>query len=116
MTVPEYAILRHNEAIEGTGISSVVPLFVPPVSIMTSNTFVQRHATVAYFELIANNESYKFGQIAQSFIILDVVQPVPPTGPAELIIRSEGKDPRHRQIEIIGSDPAHPERISIRRS
>ena len=83
---------------------------------MPGNTFTHRHSTVAYFELIANNVCYKVGQIAQSFIILDLAQPLPPIGPAGLIIRSEGKDPRHRQIDIIGPDPVHPERINIRRS
>ncbi|MDA1230698.1 MAG: hypothetical protein O2856_07990 [Planctomycetota bacterium] len=82
---------------------------------MSTNTSVQRHSTVAYFELISNSESYKVGQIAQSFIIMDATQRVPPTGPAELIVRSEGKDPMHRQIEVIGPDAERPERIQIRR-
>lgn len=82
---------------------------------MASETSVTRTSFTAYFELIADGKSFALGQVARDFVILRIPGTVP-VGPAELIVRYDDQPEIHRQIEIIGPDPAHPERISIRRS
>ena len=82
---------------------------------MASETSVTRTSFTAYFELIADGKSFALGQVARDFVILRSPCIVA-AGPAELIVRYDDQPEIHRQIEIIGPDPTHPDRISIRRS
>jgi len=72
---------------------------------MASETSVTRTSFTAYFELITDGKSF----------ILRSPGTIP-AGPAVLIVRYDDQPEIHRQIEVIGPDPVHAERISIRRS
>ncbi|MBI1313663.1 hypothetical protein GC176_20415 [bacterium] len=82
---------------------------------MSLDLSVDRHSTVAYFDLAAGGRTYRVAQIAPDFVILDRPDDPPKPGEAELTIRSEGRSPVHRQIEVLGPDPEHPDRLLIRR-
>ena len=81
---------------------------------MSTTTSLERSSFVADFELIAGSQSFRPAQVAPDYIIMKKQEPVP-AGPAELIIRIEGKEERRRRIEIIGPVEGDPLRIEIRR-
>jgi len=81
---------------------------------MSTDTSVDRYSFVATFELIADGQSIKLAQIAPDFVILDRPVHVAP-GSAELIIHFSDRPDQLREIEVLGPDPEHPDRLLIRR-
>lgn len=81
---------------------------------MSTGTSVQRSSFVADFELYVEGRTLRPAAVAETFIVLDKMEPVQP-GPAELVIRINGGPENRRQIEVLGPDPEHPDRLLIRR-
>ncbi len=81
---------------------------------MSTEASVERYSFVATFELRIGNQSIELGQIAPEFIIPRRAQKSL-SGPAELIIHYSDRPALHHQIEVLGPDPDHPERLLIRR-
>lgn len=82
---------------------------------MSIDLSVDRHSTVAYFDLVIHDVSYKVAQLAPSFLILDRPQEPPLPGRGKLTIRSEGRPPVEREIEVLGVHAKLPDRLLIRR-
>lgn len=59
---------------------------------------MDRHSTVADFELLAAGCSYSVAQVAPEFLILAAAAEIP-AGPATLVIRAEGHELR-RDLEL----------------
>jgi len=81
---------------------------------MSTGISTDRYSFVATFELRIDEQSIELAQIAPEFIIPRRHQQSL-SGPAELIIHYSDRPAQHRQIEVLGPDPEHPDRLLIRR-
>lgn len=75
---------------------------------------MERFSTVADVELIAAGKSYRVGQVAPAFIMLQCAAAIP-AGDADLSIRVEGEEELHRRIRLPQGASADSPRVVIER-
>lgn len=80
---------------------------------MSTHLSLGRRSSTAEFELIVDGHSYDVAQVAPEFLILDTAMEIP-AGPAELVIRLDGRENR-RQITLVDGADGISTRIRIRR-
>jgi hypothetical protein len=78
---------------------------------MSTDLSLDRHSSVADFELLAHNRSYDVAQVAPEFLILETPTEIPP-GPATLVIRLEGEEIR-RQLTLPDGATCNSTRVRI---
>lgn len=80
---------------------------------MSTDLSLDRHSSVADFQLLVQGQSYDVVQVAPEFLILATPTEIPP-GPAELVIRLEGRETRRRLTLPDGASRGSA-RVGIRR-